>query len=231
MKMEFPGTTARARALALLTAISFGAAGAVAHADGQPTISPASQTVAQWLSGSFDSSKQAAQDPGYFNVSLSSCAVAILDDSGSPLVDAAHIYVEQAIAGQEAAPYRQRVYRVSDSQNAMGAVESEILLILESKKYTGLCSLPEAQRVIKRSVIEDRGCSVFLNIETVSGGISRATGSTPSGGCPSSFNGATSVESTVTLNEDSLIAWDIGRDAAGQQVWGPEKGPYIFLRR
>ena len=191
-------------------------------------------TVAQWLQGAFDSSKQAATDPDYFNVVLQSCPVSVLDDNSNELRDAAYLYVEQAIAGREQAPYRQRLYRIADAgKGTQGTqiVRSEILLLSEPQSYIGTCSGAAGKRVIARSAVEDRGCSVFLQTTTDERGQTRFEGRTPEGGCPSTFNGATTVTSYVSLGSDSLIAWDIGRDANGNQVWGPEKGPYIFLRR
>jgi CpeT protein len=191
-----------------------------------------SQNVAQWLSGKFDSSQQAAQDASYFNISLISCPVSVATETGVVLDDANYLYIEQAIAGRENAPYRQRIYRVSQTADQDNVtVQSEILLLKEPAKFLDLCSKNEGERVVVRAEIEERGCSVFLQKTTDAAGEVRFEGRTPAGGCPSNHNGATTVESTVSLGEKSLIAWDIGRDAQGNQVWGPKEGPYIFLRR
>jgi hypothetical protein len=34
----------------------------------------------------------------------------------------------------------------------------------------------------------------------------------------------------VEVRPDGLVSWDRGFDADGQQVWGAEKGPYVFTR-
>lgn len=192
--------------------------------------------VGQWLSGTFDSSLQASQDPDYFNVRLTSCQVTLLGSDGQNLSDAVYLYVEQAIAGREQSPYRQRIYRIADARGKetdSPVVESEILLLSDPRGFVGLCSQDTSKRVIQRSNAENRGCSVFLRpTSSTSEGQAetRFEGTTPPGGCPSSFNGATTVTSYVSLGAASLIAWDIGRDAQGDQVWGPEKGPYVFRR-
>jgi hypothetical protein len=36
--------------------------------------------------------------------------------------------------------------------------------------------------------------------------------------------------SDVTLSAEELVTWDRGYDAAGKQVWGSTKGPYMFKR-
>jgi CpeT protein len=35
----------------------------------------------------------------------------------------------------------------------------------------------------------------------------------------------------VTLNDEGMQSWDRGYDTAGAQVWGAEKGAYIFVRK
>ncbi len=203
----------------------------VANAD-EGRLSKDAQQVSEWLSGSFDSSSQASRDADYFNVSLKSCDVTVLDANDNAMNDAIYLYVEQAIAGRETAPYRQRVYRIGDAQNGgSSVVESEILTFEVPIPYIGFCSLPKGERILSRDALDNRGCSVFLKKEIGSEGDFRFTGRTPNGGCPSEFRGAVSVESYVSLGQNDLIAWDIGRDANGNQVWGPEKGPYIFVRK
>jgi hypothetical protein len=224
--------------IGFVTITAFNVAPGTALADQQDALASArnkteqAQNVAQWLSGDFDSSQQAARDASYFNISLRSCPVSVATETGVVFDDASYLYVEQAIAGRENAPYRQRIYRVSQTANQDNVtIESEILLLKEPAKFINLCGKNENGRVVVRSEIEERGCSVFLQKTMDAAGEVRFEGRTPAGGCPSNYNGATTVESTVSLGEKSLIAWDIGRDAQGNQVWGPKEGPYIFLRR
>jgi hypothetical protein len=248
--MAFKLTSPIAARKAFCLAVAFFAAtpGALSDSIKPQAPSAEAQQVAAWLEGRFDSSEQASQDADYLPVSLKSCLVTVMDDQTGALGDALYLYVEQAIMGREQTPYRQRIYRIADADPTLGSstVESEILLLATPARFVSFCSVTQASRVVARQDIETRGCSVFLTLKpdgesegagpgagdaTVANRTPRFVGTTPQGGCPSSFNGATTAESYVSLGAESLIAWDIGRDAAGNQVWGPEKGPYIFKRK
>ena len=56
------------------------------------------------------------------------------------------------------------------------------------------------------------------------------TGSTAGKECGSDLRGASYATSEVTISSSTLESWDRGYDAADKQVWGAEKGPYIFAR-
>ena len=56
-------------------------------------------------------------------------------------------------------------------------------------------------------------------------------GSTQGKGCSSTLGGASYATSQVTVTPLELRSWDQGFDAAGKQVWGAEKGPYVFLKQ
>ena len=61
------------------------------------------------LSGVFDSSEQALENPAYYDVSLTACAVSV---DG---IDTPHLYIEQALSDKLNEPYRQRIYMLSQS--------------------------------------------------------------------------------------------------------------------
>ena len=60
--------------------------------------------LAVWLSGTFDSSEQAAEDYSYYAVQLVACPVE------APELGANVLYIEQALADTPEDPYRQRLY-------------------------------------------------------------------------------------------------------------------------
>ncbi|MBY0262669.1 MAG: chromophore lyase CpcT/CpeT, partial [Phycisphaerales bacterium] len=72
------------------------------------------------------------------------------------------------------------------------------------------------------------GCAVIMRLETAGG---RFAGGTVGSGCPSTLRGATYATSEVTLTQDTLLSWDRGYDAAGEQVWGAKKGGYVFVKQ
>ncbi|XP_052883369.1 chromophore lyase CRL, chloroplastic-like isoform X2 [Gossypium arboreum] len=54
-------------------------------------------------------------------------------------------------------------------------------------------------------------------------------GSTPPGGFPNSWNGATHFTSELmVLKNNEIHTWDRGYDDEGNQVWGVKEGPYEF---
>jgi len=56
------------------------------------------------------------------------------------------------------------------------------------------------------------------------------TGSTVGKLCESNLRGAAYATSEVTVKSDRIISWDRGFDNEDNQVWGAEKGGYVFLR-
>ena len=71
------------------------------------------------------------------------------------------------------------------------------------------------------------GCAIVL--EHVGGEM--FVGSTVGTSCESSLAGAAYATSEVTIFADRLVSWDRGFDAEGHQVWGAEKGAYVFVRK
>jgi len=54
-------------------------------------------------------------------------------------------------------------------------------------------------------------------------------GSTPPGGFPNSWNGATHCTSDLTIYKNGEVhCWDRAYDDEGNQVWGVTEGPYEF---
>ena len=48
--------------------------------------------------------------------------------------------------------------------------------------------------------------------------------------CISNLRGASYATSEVTIKNDRIFSWDRGLDTNDDQVWGAEKGGYIFLK-
>ena len=55
-------------------------------------------------------------------------------------------------------------------------------------------------------------------------------GSTEGLACNSDLKGAIYATSIVIVSKDQLYSWDRGYDISGKQVWGSEKGGYIFKK-
>ena len=172
------------------------------------------------MTGSFSSAAQAAADADYFDIRLEMVQI------WNERTDARWLYVEQAAATALDRPYRQRVYRVSLRDD--GAVVSAVYeLPGDALDYAGAWREPQRFTAFGPDALVLReGCEVVLK---PADGASWS-GSTVEQRCTSTLRGATYATSEVTVTADGIESWDRGYSADGEQVWGAEKGAYIFVR-
>ncbi len=176
--------------------------------------------LVNWMTGSFSSEEQAKLDTNYSDIELE--MVQIWKDR----TDGPWIYVEQAMAVYKDKPYRQRVYQLK--RRSDGKIESVVYTIPEPLRFAGdyKKNIP-LLRLIPDSLVLREGCKVVLY--RVDDGYFE--GSTVDKNCYSNLRGARYATSEVVIKEDRLISWDRGFDENGKQVWGAEKGGYIFMKR
>ena len=180
----------------------------------------AAETVATWLAGSFSSAAQAARDSDYRDIRLHMARIWTARDDGPWL------YVEQAVAGAEDAPYRQRVYRIVRRED--GTLESRVFTLPEPERFTGAWKETARLDALRPDVLAPReGCAIAL--ERRDDGT--FAGSTRARDCPSDLRGASYATSEVSIRPDGMTSWDRGFDAEGRQVWGATKGGYEFVRQ
>jgi hypothetical protein len=175
------------------------------------------EKATQWLTGSFSSELQSKTDTSYFNIHLQITPIWQSSKEGKWL------YVEQAVAKMLQKPYRQRVYHITEK--ADGTIESEIYTLNEPLRFAQQPLLVNELSI--DSIKLKDGCSVFL---TWSENDNAFIGSTLGKECPSDRSGASYATSEVKLMESKMISWDRGYDEKGGQVWGAEKGGYIFIK-
>jgi dipeptidyl aminopeptidase/acylaminoacyl peptidase len=177
------------------------------------------QTLAAWMTGSFSSAAQAEAEEGYFDIRLEMVPIWEERDDG------VWLYVEQAAANTLDRPYRQRVYRLT--AEADGRFRSEVFSIPEPLRFAGDWRFGDPLAELAPDDLEPRqGCAVVL------GRVDEAAfaGATEGTGCSSTLRGAAHATSEVRVAADGIDSWDRGFDAAGEQVWGAEHGPYLFRR-
>uniref|UniRef100_A0A832HZU0 Chromophore lyase CpcT/CpeT n=1 Tax=Eiseniibacteriota bacterium TaxID=2212470 RepID=A0A832HZU0_UNCEI len=180
--------------------------------------SPALERLAAWMTGTFSSAAQAARDTSFRDVRL--VIVPVWRDRS----DARWFYVEQALAGREDRPYRQRVYRLME--NEQGVFESAVFTLPAPERFAGRGREREPLAgLTPDSLTERRGCAVYLRR---AGAAYR--GGTAGRGCPSELRGAAYATSEVVIERDRMRTLDRGFDAAGAQVWGSTRGAYEFVR-
>ncbi len=172
------------------------------------------------LIGTFDSAAQAAANSeDYKPIQLAICQV------NAPTLGPRVLYVEQAMQTMLDKPYRQRLYVIEAGPDASTAV-SRVLELKAPASAVGLCGKTERPAFTAADAEEKVGCAVTLMWNGKD-----FIGATQGSACPSSLRGARFATSEVTLNEAGLTSWDRGYDEKGTQVWGADKGPYLFVRK
>ncbi len=214
----------RAIALACCSLLTVALGGCQTPGPAGPAANP-TETVANLLVGSYSSAEQAKTEKDYREIVLHMTRI------WSKRTDGPWIYVEQALASEPSRPYRQRVYQVAVTSNpdaAPGTIESRVFeLPGDPLGFAGAWNDPARfDSVTVEQLVPREGCSVYL-VPNSDGSWSGGTDGT---GCSSSLRGATYATSEVTLNANELRSWDRGFDKDGKQVWGAEKGAYVFRR-
>ena len=171
--------------------------------------------LAKMMQGEFSSKRQAKSDSDFYSITLKIVPI------WKHRSDAIWMYVEQALESKQDKPYRQRIYRLSRSGELF---ESAVFTLKDPLRFAGK---PELLTTLNPDSLQLRdGCSVFLRRK----GKSEFVGSTGERTCPSDMRGASFASSEVRITRKQLISWDRGYDADGKQVWGAEKGGYVFDR-
>lgn len=175
--------------------------------------------LVDWMTGHFSSAEQAASDSSYYHILLHMVPI------WRELSDAHWLYVEQAVADYADKPYRQRVYRVSQTDS--NTFESRVHTIEEPLRFAGAWKDDDPLRMLAPDSLDLRdGCAIYLHME----GDSAFVGSTVDRDCKSNLRGAAYATSEVKITDSILYSWDRGYDADGNQVWGAEKSGYFFKK-
>lgn len=185
------------------------------------------RAVAEALSGEKFSREQARRDPdNYLNIRMLMCPATEMVDGSRVL------YFEQAFWRTPQKPFRQRFYMVKPCPKEIKCdVELSSYAIRDVEEYKNFCDRPKDQRPQAEEVIGD----IAEHLTTIH--LSRCErgkrclyeGSTPPGGFPNSWNGATHCTSEFAIHRNGEVhTWDRGYDDEGNQVWGAREGTYEF---
>lgn len=177
-------------------------------------------TLADWMTGSFNSKAQAETNEAYFDINLEMAQI------WADRTDATWLYVEQAVSKSLDKPYRQRIYKlekVGDNQFI-----STVYSLPEPKAVVGAWKAPASlNSLTPDNLLLREGCHINIDAEQKDGKLI-FTGSTEEKLCSSKLRGASYATSHVDIRDDVLTSWDQGFDGADKQVWGAEQGPYVF---
>jgi CpeT protein len=177
------------------------------------------KTLYGYMQGNFSSLEQSLKDTSYFNISLKMTKVKFKNTQGYWL------YVEQAMATALDKPYRQRIYHLYANDDT--TIVSKVYELKNSKQYIGGNNNKKLLKNITIDSLMDRqGCSIYLHKNAAGNYV----GSTPSKECLSNLRGATYATSEVIIYPNKLESWDRGWNNNDKQVWGAQKGGYIFVK-
>ncbi|GLT83901.1 hypothetical protein SLE2022_021650 [Rubroshorea leprosula] len=217
----------RARGLVLKTLVLIGGAVLLKRLTKSTTRWDHAKIVSRSLSGEKLSKDQASRDPDhYFNIRNIACPAAEMVDGSKVL------YLEQAFSRTPQKPFRQRFCMVKPFPKDLKCdVEVSTYAIRDAEEYKNFCDRPKDQRPLPDEVIGDIAehlTTIYLK-RCERGKRCLYEGSTPLGGFPNSWNGATYFTSELAiLKNNEIHTWDRGYDDDGNQVWGVKEGPYEF---
>jgi len=175
--------------------------------------------LASYMAGYFSSQDQAAQDTNYFDIRLQMAPI------WKNRTDGYWLYVEQAVTGYEAKPYRQRVYRISQIDNDL--FESRIYKLKEPARFAGAWKEKSPLSSLVPESLEYKKGTLIVLISKDDGTFD---GSTIGKECPSDLRGASYTNTNVTITDKEIDTWDRGYNDKDEQVWGPEVHGYIFKK-
>lgn len=177
--------------------------------------------LAEWMCGSYDSAEQSAADPENFkDIRLRMTRI------WPERTDGYWLYVEQALAAKQEQPYRQRVYHLTLEPN--GSLASRVFEMENPLQFAGAWKKDAPLASLSPEKLKERpGCAIFLKVQPDGA----FAGSTRGHECLSEHKGAQWATSDVRITPDTLTSWDRGYDKDGKQVWGAEKGGYVFKKQ
>ena len=171
------------------------------------------------MTGSFNSQLQSEKDSSYYNISLHMYPIWKSNKED-------WLYVEQALISMQDKPYRQRVYKLELLDD--GTYASHVYLINEPDKFIGKWNEPAFFGQFDKSDLTKReGCTVFMKKEENG----MYVGATRGQDCKSNLRGASYATSKVTISKNKIESWDQGFNTNNEQVWGAEKGGYVFIKQ
>lgn len=175
--------------------------------------------LSRWMSGSFSSYQQHISDTdNYYHIKLDIIPI------WTERKDGKWFYVEQALAGYENKPYRQRVYHLWE--NKWGEYVSSIYKFPSPLNYAQNWQKFELEMSPQKCRLKE-GCDVVLNFDYDTYCF---VGGTKVGTCSSRRSGSSYATAEVKIYKNELYSWDRGFNDKGEYVWGAEKSGYIFLK-
>jgi hypothetical protein len=183
-----------------------------------------------WLPGDYSTEAQASADQknqaAYRHVHAQLRIVRLPKDNAIS-AEKPVFYLEQALAGQEAEPYRQRILVFELLPSGQGRLND--FRITEPKDLVG-ASVEKLKTLSPERLTRQGGCEEIW--EPVDAGLYKGTTGV-NRACKTSLRGATHVINYAELTPRTLTSLDQGFDDSGAHKWGPPPGVigHIFRKR
>ena len=173
--------------------------------------------LVSYLSGKFDSSRQAQNFDEFENIQL--VIVPIWESK-----DEHWLYVEQTLASKPQKPLRQRIYKISRLDEK---IIGQVYELDDSEKFIGKWENPSFFDQISNQDIELReGCSINLKRE----GRGAYKGSIKAQECSSDLIGTSYSTSIIEINPEALSFRSQGYDESTGQVSKTQSIAYNFIK-
>ncbi len=179
------------------------------------------EAVANHLVGVMDTAAQAARNPNFPAIRLTTCQVTV-ENAPASQTPVIYLYQEQGAIQRPGQPYRQRFLHLSTAFGGE-SVRSLAYKPTQLAKWVGFCDRPAADRVITTTDLGSPVCAVILKPAG-----DEYVGVTPVDGCPANYRGAVRITNRIRLHAEGMDTWDRGFDRNGNQVWGAESESYQF---
>jgi CpeT/CpcT family (DUF1001) len=173
----------------------------------------------RYMVGSYSSAAQAERDTSYYNIELEMRRIWMKETDGIWL------YVEQATAKKKGKPYRQRIYHLTQQDDS--TFTSTVCNLDSMHLFMG--AYKDVARFAALKPVDAKplpGCDLVLHWRN-----GHFVGSTRENECKNAWGKATYATSEVDIGPDGMVSWDRGYDDTGAQVWGAEKGGYLFVKK
>ncbi len=171
------------------------------------------------LEGSYSSNLHSENDSGYLSIEMH------IKKIWGDRADGKWLYTEQAVLMEPDKPYRQRVYRITQSGDR--TFESDVFTFNEPLRFAGDWTKEDPLgELIPDSLTLQEGCTIYLSFTDEN----TFEGSTRYDNCPCDFPGAKYLTSEVKITTEAILFRDMCYDANGLQVRGAEREG-MFLKK
>lgn len=175
--------------------------------------------LVKYMSGKYDSSRQAQNYDQYKNMQL--VMIPIWKDK-----DVHWLYVEQTTTSNPNKPNLQGLYKISASND--NAIISQVYELKEPEKFIGKWKNPSFfDQITMDDITLREGCAIYLKKEAK--GFFK--GSTKDKACSSNLSDASYATSIIEISPEMLVFKNKGFDNNGSQVLGAEAGTYNFIKK